>query len=82
MILNMPNKGYWMKGMLRVSLEAKTIIDFNSCFFSYGFTMTHGCIRSDITYFSTLPLSHLIITHGAIPPLLVNDVICERYVII
>ena len=34
MILNMPNKGYWMKGMLlRVSLEAKTIIDFNSCFF-------------------------------------------------
>ena len=44
--------------------------------------MTHGCIRSDITYFSTLPLSHLIITHGAIPPLLVNDVICERYVIV
>ena len=30
MILNMPNQGYWMKGMLRVSLEAKTIIDFNS----------------------------------------------------
>ena len=30
MILNMPNKGYWMKGMLRVSLEAKPIIDSNS----------------------------------------------------